>query len=127
MESNTQQPVKDNTLNADDGKTVAIISYLSIIGWIIAYVIHGSNKTLLGAYHLRQTIALFITGLCTWVLQLLLVFIPVIGWIISILLIFVYIGLFVLWIIGFIAAINGQEKPIPLIGKQAQQWFKGIQ
>ena len=112
---------------ADDGKTVAIVSYLSIIGWIIAYVMYGNNKTPLGAYHLRQTIALFIVGLCTWILQMMLIFIPIIGWIISILLIFVYIGLFVLWIIGFIAAINGEEKPMPVIGKKAQEWFKGIQ
>ncbi|MEO8949952.1 MAG: DUF4870 domain-containing protein [Mucilaginibacter sp.] len=110
----------------DNGKTVAIVSYLSIIGWIIAFVIYGNDKTTLGAYHLRQTIALFIVGICTWVLQVMLVFIPFIGWIISILLIFVYIGLFVLWLIGLMAAINGQEKPIPVIGKRAQVWFHGI-
>jgi len=111
---------------ADDGKTVAIVSYLSIIGWIIAYVMFGSNKTSLGAYHLRQTIALFILAFATWILQILLLFIPFIGWLIGILLIFVYIGIFVLWILGLIAAINGEEKPMPVIGAKAQQWFSGI-
>lgn len=110
----------------DNGKTVAIVSYLSIIGWIIAYVIHGNNKTALGAYHLRQTLTLFIVGLATWVVELVLVFVPIIGWIISIFLIFVYIGLFVLWLIGLISAINGEEKPMPVIGKKAQEWFRGI-
>jgi len=113
------------TIN-DDGKSIAIISYLSIIGWIIAFVMHGSNKTSLGAFHLRQTIALYIIGLACWILQMVLMLVPYIGWVVSILLIFVYIGLFVLWIIGFIAAINGQEKPIPVIGNKAGQWFAGI-
>ncbi len=123
---NSQQTFSGQTQTSDDGKAVAIVSYLSFIGWIIAFVLYGNNKTSLGAYHLRQTIALFIVAICTWVLQLFLIFIPFIGWIISILLIFVYIGLFVLWIIGFIAAINGQEKPMPVIGKKAQDWFRGI-
>lgn len=123
---NTSPTRTEKVVNTDDGKTVAIISYLSIIGWIIAFVMHGSNKTTLGAYHLRQTIALFVISLCTWIVQMLLVFIPYIGWALDILLIFVYIGLFVLWIIGFVAALNGQEKPMPLIGKKAQQWFEGI-
>ena len=123
---NTSPTPTEKMVNTDDGKTVAIISYLSIIGWIIAFVMHGNNKTTLGAYHLRQTIALFVISLCTWVVQMLLVFIPYIGWALDILLIFVYIGLSVLWVIGFIAALNGQEKPMPLIGKKAQQWFEGI-
>ena len=126
MEMNTQTNATNPAQTVDDGKTVAIISYLSIIGWIIAYVMYGNNKTQLGAYHLRQTIALFVVGILTWVVQMFLIFIPVIGWIIGIFLNFVYLLLFVLWIIGFIAAINGQEKPMPVIGKKAQEWFKGI-
>lgn len=118
--------MENNTSIADNGKTVAIVSYLSIIGWIIAYVLHGSNKTALGTFHLRQTIALFITGICIWIAQILLVFIPYIGWALDILLIFVYAGLFVLWLIGFIGAVNGQEKAMPVIGRRAQEWFKGI-
>ena len=35
-------------------------------------------------------------------------------------------GLFVLWIIGLIGAINGEQKPIPLIGDRAQSMFSGI-
>jgi len=126
MEINSRTNASNPVQIADDGKTVAIVSYLSIIGWIIAYVMYGSNKTQLGAYHLRQTIALFVVGIVTWMVQMFLIFIPVIGWIIGILLIFVYLLLFILWLFGFIAAINGQEKPMPIIGKKAQEWFKGI-
>lgn len=110
----------------DPGKTVAIISYLTIIGWVIAYVMHNNQKTELGAFHLRQTIGLFIIGLCIWIAQMMLIFIPVLGWLISLLITFLYIGIFILWLIGLISAINGNMKPIPIIGKSAQQWFNGI-
>ncbi|MFT3827425.1 MAG: hypothetical protein QM731_26115 [Chitinophagaceae bacterium] len=111
---------------ADNGKTVAMLSYLTIIGWIVALMQHNNNKTTLGAFHLRQSIALFITAIAFWVVQILFVFIPYIGWLISIAFMFVYIGLFVLWIVGFIAALNGQEKAVPVIGDKAQEWFHGV-
>ena len=124
MEPVGQTP--DNIGTADNGKTVALLSYITIIGWIVALVLNSSQKTSLGAYHLRQTIFLFIIAICLYILQIFLLFIPFIGWLISFLLIFAGIGLFVLWIIGLIAAINGEEKPIPIIGKKAQQLFHGI-
>lgn len=110
-----------------DGKSIAIISYLTIIGWIIAYVMYGNNKTQLGAFHLRQSLFLMITGFAVSILQWVFIFIPILGWLISILLYFVLLGLFVLWIIGLIAAINGEEKEVPFLGKKAQEMLKGIQ
>ncbi len=41
---------------ADDGKLIAVVSYLTIIGFLISLVQHSSNKTNLGAYHLRQSL-----------------------------------------------------------------------
>ncbi len=41
------------------------------------------------------------------------------SWIVS-------IFIFVLWIIGFIGAIQGEEKKVPLLGDLFQDWFKGI-
>ena len=111
---------------ADDGKTIAIISYLTIIGWIIAYVMYGNNKTPLATFHLRQAVTLYVVLLAIWILQMILTFIPVIGLITGILAILIYIALFVFWVIGFIAAINGQEKTIPAFGEKGQVWFKGI-
>ena len=34
--------------------------------------------------------------------------------------------LFVLWIIGFIGAVKGEEKSVPVVGDQFQEWFKNI-
>ncbi|QEM03232.1 hypothetical protein DIU31_006730 [Mucilaginibacter rubeus] len=36
------------------------------------------------------------------------------------------LGLLVIWIIGLIGAINGETKPMPLIGEPAQNMFSGI-
>jgi uncharacterized membrane protein len=52
-----------------------------------------------------------------------LIFIPFLGWAIAILL---WIGLVILWVLGLVAAINGEEKPIPVIGPMAQSTFSGI-
>ena len=110
-----------------DGKSIAIISYLTIIGWIIAYIMHGNNKSKLGAFHLSQSLFLMLSGFTIAIAQTLFVFIPILGWIISILLYFVLLGLFVLWIIGLIAAINAEEKELPFVGKKAQELLRGIQ
>ncbi|MBS1566157.1 MAG: hypothetical protein JST39_17370 [Bacteroidetes bacterium] len=110
----------------DNGKTVALLSYITIIGWIIALIQHNNNKTELGAFHLRQTLAMFVIGIVLWIVQIFMIFIPFIGWIINLALLFAYLGLFVLWILGLISAINGEKKPVPVIGEKAQQWFHSV-
>jgi uncharacterized membrane protein len=35
------------------------------------------------------------------------------------------LSLFVLWILGLIAAVNGQMKPMPVVGEYYQKWFAG--
>lgn len=102
---------------ASEDRTVAILAYITIIGFIIAIVMHGSKKTPLGAFHLRQALGLFLTGFVCWIVLLI---IPVVGWI---LLPFVMLGIFVLAIMGLIAAAGGQQKPVPLLGDKYQKWF----
>ncbi|QNJ98632.1 hypothetical protein [Constantimarinum furrinae] len=103
---------------SDNGKTVAIISYITLIGWIIALVMHNGNKTALGAYHIRQSLGIIIIAVLLAILNSVLG-IPIIAWIIQ-------IGILVFWILGLIAAIQGEMKPVPLLGAQFQDWFKGI-
>lgn len=106
-----------------DGKTIAIISYFSLVGWIIAFVLFMSNKSQMAAYHLRQSLALMLAAIGCYIIFFILVFIvPFLSFVIWIL----FIGLFVLWVIGLISAINGQEKPVPVLGPLAQNLFSGI-
>ncbi len=107
--------------SSGDGKTIAIVSYLWLVGWVIALIMHNNNKSELGAFHLRQTLGLMILWFCVWVINVVLVLmdIPFVGWIFS-------LALFVLWLLGFIGAIQGEKKLIPVLGEQFQDWFKGI-
>jgi uncharacterized membrane protein len=105
-----------------EDRTVAVLAYITIIGFIIAIVIHSSKKTALGAFHLRQCLGLIVTGLVTWVACIILAFIPILGWLAIIV---AWIGFFVMWLMGLIAAASGQQKPMPILGAKYQQWFSG--
>ena len=113
--STTPQP---STVAED--KTAAIVAYLTLFGFIAAIFIHNGNKTSLGAYHMRQSLGLIITGFALGIASAILGFIPFIGWLLSLGL---YAASFVLWIMGLIAAINGEQKPVPVIGEHFQKWF----
>ena len=108
---------------AKEDTTVALLAYLTIIGFVVAIVLHSSKKTALGAFHLRQTLGLFITALVIWIPCLIISMIPVVNLVMVILGPAVMVGLFVLWIMGFIAAINGQQKLMPVVGAHYQKWF----
>ncbi|HEU5081041.1 MAG TPA: hypothetical protein VFT72_17645 [Opitutaceae bacterium] len=103
-----------------EDKTVAIVGYLTLIGFIIAIILHGNKKTKLGAYHLRQSLGLFLTGIACWVAAIVLAFIPILGWLV---ILAMYLGVFVLWVMGIIAAAGGEMKPTPVLGPLYQKWF----
>lgn len=108
----------------DNGKTIAIISYITLIGWIIALVMHMGNKTKLGAFHVRQMlgimIAAFVTNIVATIIALI---IPALGTALSLI---VGIGFLILWIIGLVGAIQGQEKAIPVFGAKIQSLLGGL-
>ena len=112
----TTPPQTPPPASVGEDKTVAIVSYLTLIGFVAAIIIHSNKKTKLGAFHLRQVLGFMLTGFAA----IILVFIPLIGWIaIPIFWIF----MLVCWVMGLIAAINGQMKPMPLVGPYYQKWF----
>ncbi|HVU28255.1 MAG TPA: DUF4870 domain-containing protein [Verrucomicrobiae bacterium] len=115
MDTTTPAQTPPPVTGAED-KTVAIVAYLTLIGFIAAIIIHSNKKTKLGAFHLRQMLGFIIS----WLAVIVLLFIPFIGWI---LIPVFYIFMFICWIMGFIAAINGQMKPMPLVGPMYQKWF----
>lgn len=127
MENNPLQP---NVASESEGKTAGIISYFTIIGWLVAYfAMHKDKKTEIGSYQLRQTLLLnLIAIILGWGLQFLVGMLIISTGIFSLVYIsyLVQIGLLVLWIIGLIGAINGEKKPIPIIGEKAQTMFPNI-
>jgi|ERR1700748_3785338 len=124
----------NNLSTTDNGKTVGIVSYLTIIGWLIAYFgMHQNNKTELGSYQLRQTLLLHIASfVISWILGMIFAAVffssglaagffslALLNWVVR-------VGFIILWLIGFIGAVNGEKKPIPLIGDRAQTMFSSL-
>ena len=117
-------------VTGDNGRTVSIISYFTIIGWLIAYFgFHKNNKTSLGSYQLRQTLLLHIVFfIIRFGLSFVLASIGMSPAVLSLYYFFrlIELGFLALWIVGLIGAINGEKRPIPLLGEWAQTMFPGI-
>jgi uncharacterized membrane protein len=118
MDSTTPTPAPPPIVGED--KTVAIVAYITLIGFIAAIIIHSNKKTKLGAYHLRQMLGYFLTAIAVGFCQVILAFIPILGWLAIMVL---WLSMLIFWIMGLIAAINGEMKPMPIVGKHYQKWF----
>ena len=107
--------MENTTIN--EGKTAAIISYLWIPGLIIAFVMNNEKKNPFTSFHIRQMIGLMLLNIVAIFLSRYINNIA--GWTVDVI-------AFVLWIMGFIAALQGEEKKVPFLGEQFQEWFKQI-
>lgn len=109
--------MKNSTI--EKGKTAAITSYILIIGVFIAMSMNsGEEKNSFASFHIRQALGLSLTFIS-------------LGLIISnfdslMISISMWVFLSVLWTYGIFSAINGQTKPIPLLGNYFQKWFASI-
>ncbi len=121
--STSETPPVTPVAPATEDRTVAILAYITIIGFIIAIVMHGSKKTPLGSFHLRQVLGLVVTGLALWLPGIIISMIPVVNFLMLLIWPLIGISMFVLWLLGLIAAANGQSKPVPVLGEKYQQWF----
>lgn len=135
----TAPPVKSlppTTPPPDPGaedKTVAILSYCTLIGFIVAIILHQQKKTKLGAYHLRQVLGFVIAGIVGWIAVFIVCIVVglVLALIINVLAVIVVWLIYIaficstlaLWIMGLISAIKGEMKPMPVVGEYFQKWF----
>ncbi|SRR5690554_5090061 len=122
MEEETNTPpfsTDTPTTAVEEGKTIAIIAYITIFGLIAAFIMNTDKKNTFAAFHIRQSLGLGLTGLVLSFVNV----IPILGWIVGIL---GSLLLIILWVIGLISALNGQEKPVPVLGEKYQEWLKGI-
>lgn len=105
-----------------DNKTLSIISYISIVGWLIAYFMGKEKADDLLKYHLRQSLGLAVAGiLFSIALNVVAVIVPSLG-----ILGMLSLVILILWIIGIINAANGTKKPLPLIGKMFENKFEFV-
>lgn len=104
--------------DSKDGKTAAIIGYVLLIGPLIALSINAEKKDSFASFHIRQGLGLTIMFIA---LGLLLSNFNVPMAVIS-----MWIFTTVLVIYGMFTAINGEMKPLPLVGTLFQKVFKSI-
>ena len=105
-------------VSSGEGRTIAVLSYFFLIGWIIAIILNTSNRTNLGSFHVGQAFGIMCLGA--------LVFI-IVGFLnIFILSLLAILTMFVVWLLGFISAIQGELQVVPVLGIHFQKWLKGI-
>jgi hypothetical protein len=80
--NSTSSTAPFNSATTDD-KTTAIVSYLTLIGFVVAVVRHGSKKTRLGSFHLRQALGLMVTSIAIAFAATVFAFVPFIGWLVG--------------------------------------------
>lgn len=89
-----------------DKKATAIVSYFTLIGWLISYCA-GDRE---GAkFHLNQSMVIFLASIIAGACNI----IPFIGGIVSSVL---GIVVFALWIIGLVYACEDKEQEVPVLG-----------
>lgn len=102
----------------EQGKQNAIISYLTIIGAIIAIVQNSERKNPFASFHIRQALGIELLFFALGY--------PVSGfdsWAVSTAF---YVFFFILWIYGFLGALQGQTTTVPLLGPFFQKIFKSL-
>ena len=105
--------------NVEQGKTIAIIAYITLFGLIAAFVMNSSKSNQFAKFHIRQNVGLLLIGLIAGALGM----VPVVGSIISGI---VGLAIFILWLIGLLGALKGEEKEVPYIGEQIQKNLASI-
>lgn len=94
-------------------KVTDIVSYLTPVGLILAFLLGDRENS---RFHLNQALVLCLAEILLGIVERILDGIPVIGTIISVLAAICGIGLFVLWIMGLVSAIQGTERKVPVLG-----------
>lgn len=89
-------------------KATSIISYITVIGWVIAYCAGDKEGA---KFHLNQSLIIVCANLILTIVGYLTSG-SIIGSVVNI----IDLVIFVLWVMGLIYAIKQEEKEIPIIG-----------
>lgn len=102
----------------EEGKSTAIISYILIVGALIAISINADKKNAFASFHIRQGLGLSLTfvvlGLSISHFENLMIAASL------------WIFISILTIYGIFTAARGETTPLPLLGKGYQKWFRSF-
>ena len=111
-----------------EARNTGIIAYLTILGALIAISMNSGPRHPFARFHARQAFGLHVTFILG-ALVVSLVFDLFTG-LTPFLFYSVWMGLylfyFVLWLYGFLAAVQGKKREVPLLGRSFQVWFPFI-
>ena len=102
----------------EEGKQAAIISYVTIIGTVIAIFMNNETKNPFASFHIRQALGINITY---FALGYFIGYFD--SWMVSAA---YWTFIFILWLYGFLGALNGEQKIVPLVGEWYQKIFQSI-
>jgi len=102
-----------------EDKQLGIVSYLTLIGWVVV-VVTRKEKTEYTSFHLRQMAGLM---LLSFVLSFIGFFITRMSFFLGTVWTMVQLIPIALWVLALIGALNGEMKKIPVLGDKFQQWF----
>lgn len=95
----------------DEGKTMAIIAYVTLVGTLIAWFVNRDKNNEFTKFHIGQALRAWIAGILISIVASILLMITGIGALSYL----SYAG-WVLAILGLINAVNGKVDKIPLVG-----------
>jgi uncharacterized membrane protein len=101
-----------------DGKNTAIVSYLTLIGAVVAIFMNQERKSGFASFHIRQALGIFISF---FALGFVVSYFD--NWMISSAF---WIFYFLLWLYGFIGAMQGELRLVPILGRAFQNLFKSL-
>jgi uncharacterized membrane protein len=104
-------------------RLAAVFGYLTPAGWFLGLVAHKIRKSPLGSFHLRQSLGFWVLCILIWIPVFLFNYIPMLGPLTNLAL---YLSVLLFWISGFLSALSGESKPLPIIGQKFQKWFSSI-
>lgn len=113
-------------MTEEQGRAAAVISYITPIGWLAAFVMHRARRAPFSGWHLRQSLFLHLTGILIYMVQVAALYVPVIGPLLGFLLLGCGVAWLIFWAIGLIFALGSKTRAIPVFGMAAQRLFRGL-
>jgi uncharacterized membrane protein len=117
MSDKTPAPTPTPSPSSTKNTTMAAIAYILFFVPLLT----DSKDDPFVKFHVKQGLLLLIVSVIVSIFNSVIGRIPFIGWLVALVL---GVGLFALWLIGIMNALNGKMEPLPVIGQYAEQYLK---
>ncbi|MEM1324742.1 MAG: hypothetical protein AAGI23_02250 [Bacteroidota bacterium] len=99
-------------------RNISIVAYITVIGFVIAMLLNGKERTPLANFHIRQALGVHLVAAAgrflVWITG-----IKFLGLLLS-------IAAVLLLILGIFDAVRERSEPLPFVGEYFQKWFRSV-